>query len=55
MLMYWNNLSKYQKTCIFTEGVEKMKPAVSDDQIPYKIYLAENELPQAWYNVRADM
>ncbi len=24
-------------------------------EIPYKIYLAETELPQAWYNVRADM
>ncbi len=23
--------------------------------IPYKIYLAESELPTAWYNVRADM
>ncbi|MCQ2560095.1 MAG: TrpB-like pyridoxal-phosphate dependent enzyme, partial [Clostridia bacterium] len=23
--------------------------------IPYKIYLEENELPQSWYNVRADM
>ena len=23
--------------------------------IPYKIYLAENELPTQWYNVRADM
>ena len=23
--------------------------------IPYKTYLAENELPTAWYNVRADM
>ena len=23
--------------------------------IPYKIYLSEEELPQAWYNVRADM
>ena len=23
--------------------------------IPYKIYLSENELPRAWYNVRADM
>ena len=32
-----------------------MKSAVSDDRIPYKIYLTENELPQAWYNVRADM
>lgn len=24
-------------------------------EIPYKIYLNENEMPQAWYNVRADM
>ena len=24
-------------------------------EIPYKIYLSENEMPQAWYNVRADM
>ncbi len=24
-------------------------------EIPYKIYLNENELPRAWYNVRADM
>nr|MBQ4456935.1 TrpB-like pyridoxal phosphate-dependent enzyme [Clostridia bacterium] len=23
--------------------------------IPYKIYLSENELPKAWYNLRADM
>ena len=25
------------------------------DDIPYKTYLAENELPSAWYNIRADM
>ncbi len=25
------------------------------EKIPYKIYLSENELPTAWYNVRADM
>ena len=25
------------------------------DQEPYKVYLTENELPEAWYNVRADM
>ncbi len=25
------------------------------DNIPYKIYLNENELPKAWYNLRADM
>ena len=24
-------------------------------EIPYKIYLEENELPDSWYNVRADM
>ena len=24
-------------------------------QIPYKIYLEESEMPKAWYNVRADM
>ena len=26
-----------------------------EHNIPYKIYLTENELPTAWYNVRADM
>ena len=24
-------------------------------EIPYKIYLSENEIPKQWYNVRADM
>ncbi len=24
-------------------------------KIPYKIYLSENEMPRAWYNLRADM
>ncbi len=28
---------------------------MSDKNIPYKIYLNENEMPEAWYNVRADM
>ena len=26
-----------------------------EEKIPYKIYLAENEIPTQWYNVRADM
>ena len=26
-----------------------------EQKVPYKIYLAENEIPQAWYNVRAAM
>ncbi len=25
------------------------------NEIPYKIYLSENEMPKSWYNVRADM
>ena len=28
---------------------------MSHTEIPYKIYLGEREMPQAWYNVRADM
>ena len=33
-----------------SKGTTKMK-----HEIPYKIYLSENELPTTWYNVRADM
>ena len=28
---------------------------MSESDIPYKTYLTENELPTAWYNMRADM
>ena len=28
---------------------------MSENKIPYKIYLEENEMPKAWYNLRADM
>lgn len=28
---------------------------MSEQKIPYKIYLEENEMPKQWYNVRADM
>jgi len=28
---------------------------MSENKIPYKIYLSEDELPTYWYNVRADM
>ncbi len=28
---------------------------MADNNIPYKIYLEEREMPTAWYNVRADM
>jgi len=28
---------------------------MSEKNIPYKIYLEENEMPMQWYNVRADM
>ena len=28
---------------------------MSEQKIPYKIYLEESEMPKEWYNVRADM
>ena len=28
---------------------------MTERKIPYKIYLEENEMPKAWYNLRADM
>ncbi|MBR4519433.1 MAG: pyridoxal-phosphate dependent enzyme, partial [Victivallales bacterium] len=28
---------------------------VNSQEIPYKIFLSEDELPKAWYNVRAEM
>ena len=33
------------------EGGTKM----AENNIPYKIYLEESEMPKEWYNVRADM
>ena len=29
--------------------------AIHNEPIPYKIFLEENEMPKAWYNLRADM
>jgi tryptophan synthase beta chain len=31
------------------------RTTMAKEPIPYKIYLEENEMPTAWYNVRADM
>ena len=28
---------------------------MANNEIPYKIYLTENEMPTYWYNLRADM
>ena len=28
---------------------------MDQNNIPYKIYLSEDEIPKQWYNVRADM
>ena len=28
---------------------------MSEQTIPYKIYLSEKEIPEKWYNLRADM
>ena len=32
-----------------------MVNVMEEKKIPYKIYLEENEMPKAWYNLRADM
>ena len=32
-----------------------MQAAMKTEKIPYKIYLNENEMPEVWYNLRADM
>ena len=34
---------------------QKGEPTMTTQNIPYKIYLNENEMPTAWYNLRADM
>ena len=33
---------------------KKEEYIMSTQEIPYKIYLEESEMPKAWYNVRAD-
>jgi len=33
----------------------KEEKNMKNKEIPYKIYLSENEMPKKWYNVRADM
>lgn len=34
---------------------KRREETMSNEKIPYKIYLEENEIPKQWYNVRADM
>lgn len=36
-------------------GLAARKERILMANIPYKIYLSEDELPKAWYNLRADM
>ena len=28
---------------------------MSENKIPYKIYLSEDEMPHTWYNLRAEI
>jgi tryptophan synthase beta chain len=45
-----------QKRFSFVPTSKKETKTMSNtNSIPYKIYLSENEIPKAWYNVRADM
>jgi tryptophan synthase beta chain len=36
-------------------NIQKGDRNMSNEKIPYKIYLDEKEMPKAWYNLRADM
>ena len=36
-------------------GGEYKVMTMKNENIPYKIYLNESEMPKAWYNLRADM
>ena len=49
-------LAHRNKRC-YVVSVHKNKEAINlmSKEIPYKIYLSENELPKSWYNLRADM
>ena len=35
--------------------ISERRTKMSENKIPYKIYLEESEMPKEWYNVRADM
>ena len=39
----------------FCPQTKKGACTMSEEKIPYKIYLDEKEMPKAWYNLRADM
>ena len=39
----------------FSRKSERRITMKQHNEVPYKIYLSEDELPKAWYNVRADM
>lgn len=41
--------------CYKTLHILVRSKLMSNKEIPYKIYLKEEEIPQYWYNVRADM
>lgn len=43
-----------RQTVILFYTKERIK-IMSEQKIPYKIYLEESEMPKEWYNVRADM
>lgn len=49
--MYRISYEDIQRYGVLTE----MEDLKMSKEIPYKIYLEENEMPKQWYNVRADM
>ena len=52
--------SVFREKCVFlflkTEmNIRKGKAKMTENKIPYKIFLNEEEMPKSWYNLRADM
>ena len=41
--------------CFVPQYKKRSQNTMSENKIPYKIYLSEDEMPTAWYNLRADM
>ena len=52
-VLMWDRASFVIKTVV--PNKKKGDTTMSNTEIPYKIYLEEQEMPKAWYNMRADM
>ncbi len=51
---FWQK-NVYNDSWNYFYGLIPERKTMSKNEIPYKIYLKEDEIPDSWYNVRADM